>query len=201
MTPTGSPHGRTRVLAAIRDAVATIPNADRPHEAPVATAHTSPSAAAIADPVGTFIASARAVGTEVHTTTPANRDATVERLIDEAVADLVRPNGQVRVERFPDGNEAAPFDIDVAVVPATLGIVTLGSVLLEGPRLAPMTAEITIAVLDVKTLVPTLHDALITHRPGPTRLFVTGPSKTADIEGVLVTGVHGPRRFIVVLVA
>ncbi|HRE90809.1 MAG TPA: LUD domain-containing protein, partial [Myxococcota bacterium] len=28
-------------------------------------------------------------------------------------------------------------------------------------------------------------------------LLVTGPSKTADIEGVLITGVHGPRRFIV----
>jgi len=201
--------GRATVLASVRDALARGREASTsdhtkalalPRPPAGLGAHTLAPPAAQADPVATFITSAHAVGAEVYTTDDTEREATVARVIAEAKADLDRPTGLVRVERWPGGVETAPFDIDVAVVPAALGITTLGSVMLVGPRLAPMTAEITIAILDAADLVATLHDALITHRPGPTRLLVTGPSKTADIEGVLVTGVHGPRRFIVVLV-
>lgn len=35
--------------------------------------------------------------------------------------------------------------------------------------------------------------------PPPAITLISGPSKTADIEQTLATGVHGPKRFIVVL--
>jgi L-lactate dehydrogenase complex protein LldG len=31
-------------------------------------------------------------------------------------------------------------------------------------------------------------------------VFVTGPSRTADIEKILILGVHGPKRVVVLLV-
>ena len=34
----------------------------------------------------------------------------------------------------------------------------------------------------------------------PNVIWVTGPSKTADVEGILIEGVHGPGRQIALLV-
>jgi L-lactate dehydrogenase complex protein LldG len=67
------------------------------------------------------------------------------------------------------------------------------------------------------SLVPQLHLAIVRKRvivadmldcvrlgwaaPPPSALvMVTGPSKTADIEGVLVRGVHGPGRVVILMV-
>ena len=51
-------------------------------------------------------------------------------------------------------------------------------------------------------LVPTMHQAYarITIGAAPYGLFISGPSKTADIEQSLVIGAQGPRRMTVILV-
>jgi L-lactate dehydrogenase complex protein LldG len=37
--------------------------------------------------------------------------------------------------------------------------------------------------------------------PLPTAVvLITGPSKTADIEGILITGVHGPKSVHILLI-
>lgn len=64
-------------------------------------------------------------------------------------------------------------------------------------------SESLLFILPKDQLVDTMHDAYKrvpqTH-PGEFRGFMSGPSKTADIEQSLVMGAHGPRQVTVLLV-
>jgi L-lactate dehydrogenase complex protein LldG len=73
----------------------------------------------------------------------------------------------------------------------------------RGPSLVP---PIHIALVRASDIVPDMFDymaRLQNHAPADlpaSQAFITGPSKTADIEGVLVTGVHGPREVHILLI-
>jgi len=64
--------------------------------------------------------------------------------------------------------------------------------------------HVVVATLDqiVATLADALHDARSRHAGNlPSMLsFITGPSRTGDIERILVLGAHGPKELIVILV-
>jgi L-lactate dehydrogenase complex protein LldG len=62
-------------------------------------------------------------------------------------------------------------------------------------RLASLAPPVHIAL--VEDIVGTLDEA-IARIDGRTHVVITGTSRTADIEGVLVRGVHGPRKLFVV---
>ena len=86
--------------------------------------------------------------------------------------------------------------LDFAVSRARLGVAETGSLLLsdaETPdRLAAVAPWIHVAVLDPADLVATLGEAIAGEVQSPYSVFVTGPSQTADVEGILIRGVHGP---------
>ena len=68
-------------------------------------------------------------------------------------------------------------------------------------RLVSTLPEIHVALLPESRILPGLADAVSRLDPGrvPYIAFVTGPSRTADIERVLTIGAHGPVRLVVVV--
>jgi L-lactate dehydrogenase complex protein LldG len=72
------------------------------------------------------------------------------------------------------------------------------------PRSTSLVPAIHIAVLELANLVATLAEAyaLMRREPDPASLvLISGPSKTADIEGSMVHGAHGPRAMHLVVLA
>ncbi|MGC2111870.1 MAG: lactate utilization protein [Candidatus Korobacteraceae bacterium] len=69
-------------------------------------------------------------------------------------------------------------------------------------RLVSTLPNIHIAIIQTSRLVPDLPAVFTKIRPEQTNYisFITGPSRTADIERVLTIGVHGPEKLVIVFV-
>lgn len=59
-------------------------------------------------------------------------------------------------------------------------------------RLAAVAPWVHVAVVSATNIFETVEDAIREFGSDPSIIFVTGPSKTADVEGILIEGVHGP---------
>jgi L-lactate dehydrogenase complex protein LldG len=94
--------------------------------------------------------------------------------------------------------------IRVGVTKAICGLADTGSILEadgEGGKLhASLLTEIHIAVLHTSDILPSLADALPLTLQSKSAVFITGPSRTGDIEMSLTIGVHGPGEMHVFLV-
>lgn len=89
--------------------------------------------------------------------------------------------------------EADP-QITVGVTKARVGLADTGSILeADEELLGSLLPEIHIAVLKSEDILPSLPNAmpLIQNKNA---VFITGPSRTADIEMTLTIGVHGPKE-------
>ncbi len=104
---------------------------------------------------------------------------------------------------------AVAKDVPVAVTSANFAISDSGTLALESTdenvRLATMLAEKHFVVFDPAKVLP---DAIAAaqpmrafHQRDPKNYvaFITGPSRTADIERVLTIGVHGPRELHILM--
>jgi L-lactate dehydrogenase complex protein LldG len=121
------------------------------------------------------------------------------------VATLVPGVGQANVDPSAVADPHDLAKLDLCVLRAELGVAENGAVWIDG-RALPHQALFVIpehlaVVLDAATLVADMHQAYARIALGPGfGLFLSGPSKTADIEQALVIGAHGARSCTVLLV-
>ncbi|MEY2795586.1 MAG: Lactate utilization protein, partial [Planctomycetota bacterium] len=137
-------------------------------------------------------------------TVVAVRDATLAARATTAV-------NAARAHLAPNDNDDVLFDCEVGITDVDAAIAESGSIVVSTNgriRNAWITPPVHIAIVRASQIIPDLVDLFESRHDAshPDALdaasttIITGPSKTADIEGVLVTGVHGPAVVEIVLV-
>jgi L-lactate dehydrogenase complex protein LldG len=107
--------------------------------------------------------------------------------------------GEFESRRWPQMTLDEMYDFDGGVTDVTYAVAETGTLVIvtdanngRGLSLVPMTH---VAIVEPKNLLPDLVDLferLGSNYPGRHAVMISGPSKTADIEMNVVTGVHGP---------
>ena len=175
-----------------------------------------------------FAAKAAAVGMRVTRTDAAGVDAVLTKLLQNRGKTVVAVRNAHLATRAttavcaagahlaPNDNDDVLFDCEVGITDVDAAIAESGSIVVSTNgriRNAWITPPVHIAIVRASQIIPDLVDLFESHPDAsqtdashPDALdaasttIITGPSKTADIEGVLVTGVHGPAVVEIVLV-
>jgi L-lactate dehydrogenase complex protein LldG len=95
-------------------------------------------------------------------------------------------------------------DYQFGITRATGVIAESGSVIIDdnrtSHRLAALSPWVHVAVLERSEIHRTISDAIAAFGDSPNIIWCTGPSKTADVEGILIEGVHGPGEQIALMI-
>ena len=99
------------------------------------------------------------------------------------------------------------FGFDIGITTAQAAIAETGTLVLDSARerhrLISLVPPVHIAIIDGANIYSTLGETLAAlHKGGNVSsilTFVTGPSRTADIELTLTIGVHGPQELYVIV--
>jgi L-lactate dehydrogenase complex protein LldG len=107
-------------------------------------------------------------------------------------------------------NAAELFGYDVGITSAQAAIAETGTLVLESElerhRLVSLLPPVHVAIVEAASICRTIGEALSAMRSDETTemsraiTFITGPSRTADIELTLAIGVHGPQELYVIII-
>jgi Uncharacterized conserved protein len=160
----------------------------------------------LADPLATFSAALERMG---GTLAEAPASGSIYQLLRARY-----PDARVICSATPEVEGTRPIeavrhpadldDVDVGVVRAVFGVAETGSVWLSerefGINALGFLSQHLVVLLDPASIVGNLHDAY-RHRgffEARYAVLMTGPSATADIEGVLIRGAQGIRSLTVI---
>lgn len=122
----------------------------------------------------------------------------VSPLLEQSGVTAALRDGGFEVRAWSEMTLDELYDFDCAVTDVYRGVAETGSLVIRGSaahgRALSLVPALHVAVVEPKNLLPDLLD-LFEHLAGegsPNITLISGPSKTADIEMNLVTGVHGP---------
>lgn len=99
------------------------------------------------------------------------------------------------------------FNFEVGITKAQAAIAETGTLVLDSSRernrLVSVVPPVHIAIVAASRIYATLADVLSMlqndEELSPAITFITGPSRTADIELTLTIGVHGPQQLYVII--
>lgn len=115
---------------------------------------------------------------------------------DPALAEDLRDRLRERFELVEEYSREAVDTVDFSLTVGSAVIAETGTIILRDTdtsnRQAALAPWIHVAVVHPERIYRTLGEALEALGEDPSTIFVTGPSKTADVEGILIEGVHGP---------
>jgi L-lactate dehydrogenase complex protein LldG len=104
----------------------------------------------------------------------------------------------------------ALFDCDLGITSAQWAVAETGTLVLESEaeqhRLASLVPPIHVAIIEASRIRETLAEVLLSigekgrDEMSRTVTFITGPSRTSDIELTLAIGVHGPGELYVIVI-
>lgn len=138
---------------------------------------------------------------------------TIESIIKEVYPDLnnICSNfkgldlPQIDLSKITDAHDLS--HIELAIIEADFGVAENAAVWIPSNILAfralPFITQHMVFILKKHNLVWNMHQAyekLEINQAGGYGVFISGPSKTADIEQSLVIGAHGSRSLIVILI-
>ena len=161
------------------------------------------------DRAGQFASVLEAVGGNcVPVQNEAELRAGLERLVVEVGGRTVRCEIPGLLGTAANEPVSAPHDhaeLDLLIVNGDLAVAENGAVWVTGDRVgersALFLAQHVAVVVSAASLVDNMHEAYSRIDAAATEygVFISGPSKTADIEQALVIGAHGPRSLTVYL--
>lgn len=127
---------------------------------------------------------------------------------DDSYLNILMHMTDVEIEEFdraPNASKIFRFDVGISYTQAA--IAETGTLVLDSAherhRLVSLVPPVHIAIVDASKIYATLGETLSMLQNGkelsPAITFITGPSRTADIELTLTIGVHGPQELYVII--